>query len=312
MNIGIYTTMPLTNNYVGVHGITYFMFPLIKELKKRDHIITFHGNIVNNVENNIFCNIMGVKPYEMSIEKDLKVMGADSDSLKNVDIMLIYNRPKENHYEFATQLNIIRYCVRHDIPVLFWDGDLWGKDIPKDLRLQLTLLRPYASDQHDDEYRNSYEFHYFTHKLNQKYKKKIEMYAREFKDGKLNKFIDHIYIGNVYQRFAEFQNVFKDLRGNIVVAGNWLKSAKKWNKSLKIKNVLFIGEIPHSCSIPLYAMSKKTHYIIPQRYQTVGMITSRVYEAAMAKCKIANNKFKKLNTIENAIKQFEKIMTEIT
>jgi len=158
------------------------------------------------------------------------------------------------------------------------------------LKQKITLLRPYTAKINDAEFKNAAEYNYFTSDLSKQLKKS-------------DRIIDYLYIGNFYNRFDEFKEKFKDLKGNIVVAGNWLKNAEKAAKSIELNNVLYIGEISHAAALPLYNIAKNTFYIIPQKYKDVGMLTSRVYEAAMAGCNIDVNT-KKLNTVEQAYAQF--------
>jgi len=278
MKLAIYTTMPLSNNYIGVHGITMFMFPLIKELKRHGHIIKFCGYKAQNEKSNIFCDILKLKPYVMDISKDV----INTSYVDDCDALLVYNRPTQ---EYIDQNRMINRFVLMKKPIFYWMGDDWK--LPITLSQHCVLLRPFSNTQHDKLFKYAYRYDYFVHNL----------YNYVFE--KREKIIDLVYIGNYYNRFDVFEKKFKHAHGNVVVAGSWLRDKERWNNSLKLKNILYIGEIPHCYALPLLAISKKTKYIIPTYYKDLGMKTSRIYEAAMAGCE-TDVSIKNLNTVEEA------------
>ena len=293
--IGITTVMPLENNYVGVHGITAFFFPLIRKLKENGHKIYFFGKVVENKSKNIFCECLNLQPYNMNIYNDLETVN-DMTQLKDLDDLLVYPRFPEVADEFDFQNKVITEATKNNIFIGVWDGDLKSQHIPEELRQHCTLLRPYSSQKFDKLFKDAHEFHYFTHQLYTKLEQR-------------EKIIDYLYIGNFYERFEELREKFEGLEGKIVIAGNHLKDEKKWNQSLQLKNVLYIKDVSHNMALPLLNISKETFYVIPKQYQEVGMITSRVYEAKMAECKIDVDT-SNLNTLAKAYKKFEDIINE--
>jgi len=293
-SIAIYTTMPLTNESICVHGITMFMFPLIKKLKKDGYKIYYLGNVIENKEKNIFCELMELKPYILDVTDDVEVT-EDYTVLKDCDALLVYNRPQSVPLEYTGQNAYIRQALNYNKKVLFWMGDMWL--LPEDIQKETILLRPFSSDKFDNLFKKAYHFEYFTHKL----------YDYEFE--KRDKIIDYVYIGNFYNRFDILKKKFENLSGNIVVAGSWLRDEARWDKSLQLKNVLYIRETPHSMSLPLLAISKQTFYVIPEYYQDVGMKTSRIYEAKMAGCDIDVD-IQHLNTLDKAYNQLIGIIYE--
>jgi len=294
MKIGIYTKMPLTTDFTGVYGVTMFMFPLIKKLKQDGHEIIYFGRIAEDKRQNIFCDVLELKPYIMDILDDVAV-DSNIGNISKCDIALVYNRPPAAKEEFDEQNNFMRMAVNNRVKVLFWCGDLWHP--PEDVSKCITLLRPFASDKFDGLYETAYRYDYFTH----------DLYNYEFE--KRPRVIDYTYLGNFYNRFENFKSKFGNLTGKIVVGGSWLRDPDRWNKSLTVKNVLYVGEVPHSFALPLLAITKETFYINPDNYLEVGMITSRVYEAAMAGCKIDMD-VSDLNTLEKAHKKFYEIINE--
>lgn len=287
--------MPLTNEYSGVHGITFFMFPLIKEFKAHEHQVFFLGKVVEDKTSNVFCDVLkettDFKPYKLDVLNDIEVVG--EEIISQLDVLLLYNRPPGVADEFDYQNQVIKVALDHKKLVLMWDGDLWAQHIPENLKKQIILLRPYTSNIFDSQFLRAFEFHYFTHTMY----KSLPI---------LDRCIDYVYIGNMYNRWDELYTQFSELRGNIVIAGNFLKNSEKWNKSLLLNNALFIRELPHSYSLPLLSMSRQTFYIIPEEYKKVGMITSRVYETVMAGCKIDVNTAN-LNTVRDAYLLFMRI-----
>ncbi|HLD91036.1 MAG TPA: hypothetical protein VI911_08505 [Patescibacteria group bacterium] len=289
MNIGVFNTCSLSGDYTGVYAACYCFLPLLKELKKNKHTLHFYGELKNNKTTNTFLNTLKIKNINIECADDFSSIN-DDDKIKILDAMLIYNRPPEMQTEFEHEQAIISKCVSAGVSTFILDGDLWSSSLPKALKQKITLLRPYTAKINDAEFKNAAEYNYFTSDLSKQLKKS-------------DRIIDYLYIGNFYNRFDEFKEKFKDLKGNIVVAGNWLKNAEKAAKSIELNNVLYIGEISHAAALPLYNIAKNTFYIIPQKYKDVGMLTSRVYEAAMAGCNIDVNT-KKLNTVEQAYAQF--------
>ena len=281
--------MSFTTRTTSVYGTDMFMFPLINHLSKNNKI-HFYGHRVLGYRKNIFCNLLNLEPYILDVTFDLETSN-NMDRFNNLDCLLMYNRPKEAEDEYQLQNFLIEKAVKKNIPVLFWLGDLWLP--PENLSKDITLLRPFSSKVFDSNFKNAFEFNYFTHPCTLPVKEKV---------------IDYLYVGNQYNRWEEFKAIFEKLDGNVVVAGNWLKNKNKWDNSLQLKNVLYIGEIPHSMALPLYNISKQTFYIIPPQYQQVGMLTSRLYEAQMGNCKVLNTSFKNLNTLDNAVQKLEEIL----
>jgi len=296
MRIGIFTTMPLTTDYIGVHGIAFLLFPLIKRWREDGHEIIYFGKVVDNSKENIFCNVLQLKPYIIDVSQDMSISEYNYTDLKSCDLLYVYNRPNNNNAvinEYLQQNMAIAIALSYNIPVLFFCGDLWF--LPESLSKRVTLLRAWTSTIYDKQFKSAYYFENFTHKL------------INYKLEDRKKVIDYVYVGNFYNRFDEFKKRVEFLEGNIVVAGSWLRDTERWSKSLTLKNVLFIGMTPFSMSLPLLNIAKKALYVIPKAYQDLGIKTSRVYEAKMAGCEtdvgLAN-----LNTLDKANKLFWEIV----
>lgn len=298
MKIGIFTTMPLTTEYTGVHGIAFLLFPLIKKWKEESHEIVFFGKVVNNTKENIFCNLLKLKPYIIDISQDMIISEYDYASLKSCDLLYVYNRPNNSNAvidEYLQQNMCISIALSHSIPVLFFCGDLWP--LPEYLAKQVVLLKAWTSTIYDSRFKSAYYFENFTHNL------------INYKLEDREKIIDYLYVGNFYSRFEEFKEKFESLEGNIVVAGSWLRDSAHWSKSLTLKNILFIGMTPFSMSLPLLNIAKKTLYVIPKAYRDLGIKTSRIYEAKMANCKIDVD-LTNLNTLDRANALFWEIVNK--
>ncbi|MBU1449300.1 hypothetical protein KKF45_05645 [Patescibacteria group bacterium] len=290
--------MPLTTNYTGVHGIAFLLFPLIKRWKEEGHEILFFGKVVENNRENIFCNLMCLKPYIIDVSQDMIISEYNYENLKSCDLLYVYNRPDANPEvinEYLEQNVCISIALSCSIPVLFFCGDLWF--LPSFLSEKVILLRAWKSTIYDSRFKSAYYFENFTHNL---INYKLETRER---------IIDYIYIGNFYNRFDEFKAKFASLEGKIVVAGSWIRDQERWSKSLTLKNILFVGMTPFSMSLPLLNISKKTLYVVPKNYRELDIKTSRIYEAKMAGCRIDEDT-SKLNTLNKADKLFWEIVAK--
>ena len=107
MKIAVFTTMPKSNIYTGNLGITYFMISLLNKLIEENHEVKFCGKLVENYNNNIFCDIMNLKPYNLEFDNKIQI----TTDVNDCDILFIYNRPDTITSEFSLQNNFAKQFI---------------------------------------------------------------------------------------------------------------------------------------------------------------------------------------------------------
>ncbi|MEU7871260.1 hypothetical protein [Dactylosporangium sp. NPDC049140] len=90
---------------------------------------------------------------------------------------------------------------------------------------------------------------------------------------------DLVYVGNRYERDAAFDRYFVPAARNLVheVAGKWA-GAGRWPQ------VRFTGRVPYPQVVTIHRRSVATVLLMPDRYASVGAMSSRLFEAVTAGC----------------------------
>jgi hypothetical protein len=87
------------------------------------------------------------------------------------------------------------------------------------------------------------------------------------------------YVGNQYDRDDAFERYFAPAAAQFphLVAGKWTRTAR-WPQ------VRFAGRIPFTGVAGTYGSALATVLLLPQRYETVGQMTQRIFEAVLSGC----------------------------
>lgn len=87
------------------------------------------------------------------------------------------------------------------------------------------------------------------------------------------------YVGNQYDRDDAFERYFAPAARQFphLVAGKWTHTAR-W------RHVRFVGRIPFTGVADTYGSALATVLLLPQRYETVGQMTQRIFEAVLSGC----------------------------
>ncbi|MEU4574609.1 hypothetical protein [Nonomuraea sp. NPDC023979] len=87
------------------------------------------------------------------------------------------------------------------------------------------------------------------------------------------------YIGNQYDRDEAFHHYFAPAAARLP---HWV--AGKWPDTRRWPHVTFLGRVPFSDVARMYGESLATVLLLPDRYETAGQMTQRIFEAGLAGC----------------------------
>jgi len=274
MNIGWWAADNTDNIYCGKDGGTAYRHPLLSELNSRGHTVYLNGPDPGNYEYDASAFYdFGIDNecwrFRDSLEFIINQRPHAPDwrsDVEHLDVLIVEMRSREFD-EFGWMWDVIDAGHRLGVPVLGFDRNNWGQDLPSEAQKKVHLLRPYmqpaeGSWSGQTFFPYPYDPDYWPHcTLEPQY--------------------DLVYVGNRYGREEQMDSFLDGLEDlSILVAGNW--PDRDQSVTEQYDHVQFVGSTPHFSTIPFLALGRMTFHVGKPDYHRIGMFTPRLVEAALA------------------------------